>query len=638
MKYTNLHGFKTIKPYIEYKLSLIKDKDPSYALLFELMHNDESNIMFERSKGMRIEKITYGEAKRKAEIYAANIKNRYPKLEQNSVIGIYLENSDTWMEIFWGILKAGFNPLLLNLRLSSVTLNKALKSVNCSIVIGENANLDVEVVSPEQLSKDLDLNLTNEFGDSIFVMSSGTTNNIKLCAYTAIEFFNIVKQAEYVIKSNPLVQKHYNGELKLLAFLPFYHIFGLVALYVWFGYFARTFVLLNDLSPQTIQITIRKHKVTHIFAVPLFWQKTYEAAIKTIKSRGEKTYNKFLKGMALADKYGDTPILGRLIKNAFKEVRENMFGDSVYYMITGGSHIDSRVISFFNNIGYHLTNGYGMSEIGISSFELSSKNEVVNSCSVGNPLPGVEYQINENGELLIKSCGSAHYILEGDKRIDVSGNWFNSHDLAEYKNGRYYLLGRSDDLVVSITGENLNPNIIEESLLVDDINGVCLIKDKDTGVPILLVSINRFMPKKKLDSITSKIKTLIQEYNLGNQIGKIDFVTSPFITGDEFKMNRKKIAEDYFKGTMLRYSFENDQEIEDEINKKVKEYFAETLNKETEEIGLDKDFFLDEGGTSLDYFALIVKLQNDFGVSLIPNDENPLHTVRQISDYLRSNL
>ena len=638
MKYTNLHGFKTIKPYIEYKLSLIKDKEPSYALLFELMHNDESNSMFERSKGMRIEKITYGEAKRKAEIYAANIKNRYPKLEQNSVIGIYLENSDTWMEIFWGILKAGFNPLLLNLRLSSVTLNKALKSVNCSIVIGENANLDVEVVSPEQLSKDLDLNLTNEFGDSIFVMSSGTTNNIKLCAYTAIEFFNIVKQAEYVIKSNPLVQKHYNGELKLLAFLPFYHIFGLVALYVWFGYFARTFVLLNDLSPQTIQITIRKHKVTHIFAVPLFWQKTYEAAIKTIKSRGEKTYNKFLKGMALADKYGDTPILGKLIKNAFKEVRENMFGDSVYFMITGGSHIDSRVISFFNNIGYHLTNGYGMSEIGISSFELSSKNKVVNSCSVGNPLPGVEYQINENGELLIKSCGSAHYILEGDKRINVSGNWFNSHDLAEYKNGRYYLLGRSDDLVVSITGENLNPNIIEESLLVDDINGVCLIKDKDTGVPILLVSINRFMPKKKLDSITSKIKTLIQEYNLGNQIGKIDFVTSPFITGDEFKMNRKKIAKDYFKGTMLRYSFENDQGIEDEINKKVKEYFAETLNKETEEIGLDKDFFLDEGGTSLDYFALIVKLQNDFGVSLIPNDENPLHTVRQISDYLRSNL
>lgn len=638
MKYTNLHGFKTIKPYVEYKLSLLKDKTPSYSLLFELMHNDESNTMFERSKGVKIEKVTYGEAKRKAEIYAANIKNKYPKLKQNSVIGIYLDNSDTWMEIFWGILKAGFNPLLLNLRLSNITLNKALKSVNCSVVIGENVSLDAEVISPNELEKDLNINLSNDFGDAIFVMSSGTTNNIKLCAYTADEFFNIVKQAKYVIDGNPLAKKHYEGELKLLAFLPFYHIFGLVAVYTWFAYFARTFVLLNDLAPQTIQNTIRRHKVTHIFAVPLFWQKTYEAAIKTIKARGDKTYNKFLKGMRLMDKFGDTPILGSLLRNAFKEVRENMFGESVCFMITGGSHIDSRVISFFNNIGYHLTNGYGMSEVGISSFEMSLKKKVVKSCSVGNPLPGVEYQINENHELLIKSHSAAHYVIEGNNKVEVSGNWYNSHDLAEYRNGRYYLLGRNDDLVVSITGENLNPNIIEESLFVEDTNGVCLIKDESTGVPILLVSVNRFIPRKKLDNISTQIKTLIQENNLGNQIGKIDFVTSYFITGDEFKMNRKKIAEEYFKGTMLRYSFENDEEIEDEINKKVKDYFAIALNKKAEDIALDADFFLDEGGTSLDYFALIAKLQNDFGVSLISNEENPLHTVRQVSDYLRSHL
>ena len=638
MRLTNIHGFRTADQYIDYKLSLLKDKTPSYDYLFDLMFDEESNIMFERSKGVRIEKVTYGEVKKKAEIYAANIKNRYPKLKPNSVIGIYLDNSDTWIEIFWAILKAGFNPLLLNLRLSNTTLNKVLKSVNCSLVIGENVDLDVEVVSPSELTKEIDTKLDNKFGEALYVMSSGTTNNIKLCVYTAEEFFNIVKQAKYVVKGNPLVEKHYEGELKLLALLPFYHIFGLVAVYTWFGFFSRTFVLLNDLAPQTIQNTIRRHKATHIFAVPLFWQKTYDAAIKTIKSRGDKTYNKFLKGMRLADKFGDTPILGRLIKNAFKEIRENMFGESVFFMITGGSHIDSRVISFFNNIGYHLTNGYGMSEVGISSFELSSKNKIVNSCSVGNPLPGVKYQINENHELLINSCSASHYVIEGDKKIEVANNWFNSHDLAEYKNGRYYLLGRSDDLVVSITGENLNPNIIEESLFVDDINGLCLIKDKESGVPILLVSINRFLSRQKLENISTKIKALIQENNLGNQIGKIDFVTNPFITGDEFKINRKKIEEDYSKGTMLRYSFKNDEEVEDELNKKVKYYFGIALNKKTEDIALDADFFLDEGGTSLDYFALISKLQNDFGVSLISNEENPLHTVRQVSDYLRSHL
>ena len=640
MKYTNIRGYRTLNQYVDYKLSLLKDKEPSYDLLYELMFNDKSNIMFERSKGVRIEKITYGEVKNKADLYAKNIKTRFSKLPKNAVIGIYLDNDDTWIEIFWAILKAGFNPLLLNLRLSNETLNKVLKDTNCQVVIGkEDTKLNANIILPSDLADENEVELTYEFGEALYVMSSGTTNNVKLCAYTAKEFFNIVKQARFVISKNPLAKKHYEGELKLLAFLPFYHIFGLVALYTWFSYFARTFVILNDLAPQTIQNTIRRHHVTHIFAVPLLWEKTYESAIKVIKSRGDKTYNKFLKGMKIADKIGDVPLLGKLfIKVAFKEIRQNLFGDSVYFMITGGSHIDRKVISFFNNIGYHLANGYGMSEIGITSFELANKNKLLNSCSIGNPLPGVEYQINENNELLINSPCAASYVLEGDNKTDVANTWFNSHDLAEYKNGRYYLLGRSDDLVVSVTGENLNPNIVEELLYVEDTNGVCLIRDKESRVPILLVSINRFLKKEKVDVISSKIKELINQNNLGNQIGKIEFVTEEFITGDEFKKNRKKIEERYFSGDMSRYCYKNEQDEEDEINKTVKKYFAIALDKSVEDIALDADFFLDEGGTSLDYFALVSKLQSDFNVNLVSTDENPLHTVRQVSDYLRSRL
>ena len=640
MKYTNICGYRTLNQYVDYKLSLLKDKEPTYELLYELMFNDESNIMFERSRGVKIEKVTYGEAKKKVDLYAKNIKAKLHNLPKHAVVGIYLDNDETWIEIFWAILKAGFNPLLLNLRLSNEILNKVLKDTNCQVVIGkEDTKLNAEIVLPSDLVNENIEEQNYEFGEAIYVMSSGTTNNVKLCAYTAKEFFNIVKQARYVITNNPLAKKHYEGELKLLAFLPFYHIFGLVALYTWFSYFARTFVILNDLAPQTIQNTIRRHHVTHIFAVPLFWEKTYESAIKVIKSRGEKTYNKFLKGMNIADKIGDVPLLGKLfIKSAFKEVRQNLFGDSVYFMITGGSHIDKKVISFFNNIGYHLANGYGMSEIGITSFELSNKNKLLNSCSIGNPLPGVEYQTNEEHELLINSPCAASYVIEGEKKTDVANTWFNSHDLAEYKNGRYYLLGRSDDLVVSVTGENLNPNIVEELLFVEDTNGVCLIKDKETRVPVLLVSINKFLRKEKVDAISNKIKELINQNNLGNQIGKIDFVTEEFISGDEFKKNRKKIEDRYFSGDMLRYCFETSDELEDEINKTVKKYFAIALDKKAEDIALDADFFLDEGGTSLDYFALISKLQNDMGVNLVATDKNPLHTVRQVSDYLRSHL
>ena len=167
---------------------------------------------------------------------------------------------------------------------------------------------------------------------------------------------------------------------------------------------------------------------------------------------------------------------------------------------------------------------------------------------------------------------------------------------------------------------------------------MCLIKDKETRVPILLVSINRFLKKEKVDAISNKIKTLINQNNLGNQIGKIEFVTEEFIVGDEFKKNRKKIEDRYLSGDMSRYCYKSEIEEEDEINKTVKKYFAIALDKSIEDIALDADFFLDEGGTSLDYFALISKLQNDFNVNIVSSEENPLHTVRQVSDYLRSRL
>ena len=148
------------------------------------------------------------------------------------------------------------------------------------------------------------------------------------------------------------------------------------------------------------------YEVTHIFAVPLFWNKVYTEAVKRIKERGEKTYRKFRKGLKLSNALSGIPCLARAFRKRFlKEIRDNLFGESICFMITGGGVVSSDVLGFFNGIGYHLSNGYGMSEIGIASVELSEDNRILNSCSVGQPMGSVEYRINENGELMIRgSC------------------------------------------------------------------------------------------------------------------------------------------------------------------------------------------------------------------------------------------
>ena len=459
MKITNLGGFSSVNAFVEDKLRRYNMSDKSFRAVFSLMFSEENNILWEESRGYRISKTTYGQARSLTLHKASTLKTQLGELKPDAVIGIYMDNSLDWILTFWAILAIGCRPLLLNRRLDTETLEYALRVTNATAVISDGQSFSVKTILSGELVEGANY-MPADFGSEILVMSSGTSAHVKICAYTAEEFYNQIQGSYSIIKKCTKVKEHYEGELKLLTFLPFYHIFGLVAVYVWFAFFSRTFVRLNDMQPQTITNTIKRHKVTHIFAVPLFWEKVYEQAMRTIRDRGEEPVKKFEKGMRISRKLGDSALADAFSKLAFKEVREGMFGESVVFMITGGSCISPQVLEFFNAIGYRLADGYGMSEIGITSLELSRKRSLLNSGSVGLPMMGIEYEINSNGELRVRGKAMAKYIIEdGEKR--GNSDWFNTHDLASFDGKCYRILGRQDDLIVAANGENLNPNLIE---------------------------------------------------------------------------------------------------------------------------------------------------------------------------------
>ena len=627
MKYTNLDQFHKITPFIKHRLELLNKAEPTFSSLFELMFLSHNNVIYEESVSYKIKKTTYGESKERIKLIARNINEQFPNTEYNSVIGLYLDNGPIWIETFWAILMSGHRPLLLNMHLDIDVLNKTLDSLSAVGVISDTSKFKVKTIATNDLLVANDTEINNEFGTEMFVMSSGTSNSVKACAYGAEELKNILLQSEEIINSSKLIKKHYRGELKLLTLLPFYHIIGFIAIYTWFTFFSRTLVALKDMSPFTIQNTIRKHHVTHVFAIPLFFQKTYDTAIKKIKERGDKTYKKFLKGMKLAYK----PVIGPLIRRkALKQVRDQMFGESVYFMISGGSVIDNKVLRFFNGIGYHLANGYGSSEIGITSVELSNNLEILTSGSIGKPLLGVEYHIDENHELSVRGKTTAKYIIENGQKTILRDTWYQTHDLFEYRNNRYYIHGREDDLVVSITGENLNPNIIENTLSIDGVE-LCLINGQNGELPLLLVN-------TRLDKevTLSALKEKMNEHNLTQQIGKIVFVKEPLIKENEFKLNRKRIAKDYYENKiMVAKNNSSVSDSDDEIINEVKKVFAESLNKNIKDISLDGDFFLDLGGTSLDYFMVISQIEEIYNIN-ISLSEKPLTNVNSIVEYIRN--
>ena len=651
MDLQNIGGYATIDEFVEAKIQKLEQSERSFKAIFPLMFSESGNIIYERSTGYRIQKISYGECRENIERKTVTLERLLEGIPARSVIAVYMENSIEWIEMFWAILRAGHSPFFLNMRLDERTLQEAMRSAGAKAVISDGKRFELPTILVRDIvpaaadeAKVRDEAAANEpYGEAIYVMSSGTSEHVKICAYTGEEFSEIIRNAREIVKDCALMKKHYEGELKQLCFLPFYHIFGLVAVYTWFAFFSRTFVELRDMAPETIVNTIKRHKVTHIFAVPLFWDKVYQQALGTIKKRGDDTLKKFERGLAITDKLSGMEKLSRLFsRKAFKEVRENLFGESISFMISGGGAIRPEVLRFFNGIGYHLSNGYGMTEIGITSVEQTDSPKTLNSSSVGKPLRSIRYRLNEDGELLVSGESLAHFVIVDGKRIDRP-EWFNTHDLASEQDGNYYILGRKDDLVVGPSGENLNPNLLEPKLQVPGVREICLlgVKEKESVVPTLILSVNRFSPPEKLLEIRKDVIRRLEELKLSSEIRQIVFTGDELMKGDEFKLNRLRLQRDLKSGALPLLDPENageEKSPEDELFLRVRAAFAAAVQKSPEEVPFTADFFLDLGGTSLDYFAMVSELQKEFGTDFPAQGERSLNTLKEIYDFIKAGL
>ncbi len=631
--------YKTIDEYVAAKLKKFSETEKNFSTLFDMMFSEKDNIIFEKSEGYRIVETTYGQCRDSIERRAFQLKRLLGDIPEGSTVGLYMQNGREWIELFWCILICGYHPMLMNLRLDHAVLENAIAVYDVkAVVVDQPMDFSVPMISAEETEPTDERMTLGEFGSEIMFMSSGTSEHIKVCVYTAEEFYYILCNSYNIIQESAEIKRHYNGKLKQLMFLPLYHIFGFVTVYLWFAFFSRTLVLLSDMMPQTIQNTIRRHEVTHIFAVPLLWNRIYDQALHTIRNRGEATWNKFQKGMGISRKLSSFPRLHRAFaKKAFKEIRENIFGDSICFMISGGSEIRPAVLEFMNSIGYHLANGYGMTEIGITSVELGDDPKLRSGGSVGRPFDSLEYKIDEEGQLLVRGRSMACSIMIDGERKDRTDDWFRTGDLAECRDGRYYILCRRDDVVISPSGENLNPNLIERKLEGKGIRTVCLTGIRENSViqPILLVSVQPFVAKEVLAEVRKSLIAQLRELGLDTQVGRIVFVKEPLLEADDIKLNRVRIARKLSEGkfTVVRPE-DAEQSDQSELKEHIRTLFAQALNIANEDVSDGDDFFLDKGGNSLDYFSIIMQLQNTYEVGFPADAERSLSSVESLAEFI----
>ena len=617
-----------IDKYVNEKINELSQTDKSFKSIYKLMFRDKDFTMFEYSNGSRIKKLSYGEVEKEISAVSCSVNKLLSKVEKGSIVALYGDNSILWVEIFWAILKCGYKPLLLNTRMTTERLNKIMSTYNVKAVISDSENFKTKTIKFEEIDKNTECENIDCWADELIVMSSGTTENEKLCIYDGESFYYQILDSANIIKQNKQIKKHYEGSIKHLMFLPLYHIFGLAAMFMWFAFFSRTFVVLKDQSPDTIMMTIRKHKVTHIFAVPLFWETVYKKFQVGLKQMGKETENKFHKGMKIVKTLKNLS-LGKLL---FKQVREKIFGESICFLISGGGSISNEILEFFNSIGYPMVNGYGMSEVGITSVELSNNNfSYLTDGAVGSPFSHVEYKI-ENSELLVKGKSTAKEIYVGGKVEVLRDTFYHTNDNVIEKNGRYFICGRKDDVIIGADGENINPDQIEKQIKLKGCIDFCILKIKN--IPTLLIEIKKFCSHSHITKLKENAQKELSRLGVSNTIKTVSFTFEPLISGNEFKLNRKRLE---------NIKLVEDDKIEinqettcDELTLRIKEIFAKVLDLEANSISENAHFFFDLNGSSLDYFALLSRIQTEFEI-VLPKEE-PLHTILDFYKFIQKNI
>ena len=564
--------------------------------------------------------------------------------EQGAFIGLYAENSPEWIILFWAILRSGNQPFLVNLRQPEDTCRQLLETLHATTTVCNTGApaLTERIFTLEQLLEtDTEQVVLPTFGNRLALATSGTTLKQKICIYDGDQISEQVINSASIVRENRKIIAGYKGSIRHLAFLPFYHIFGLEAVLLWFSMFGSTYIFPANMMPQTLMRTIRGHSVTHIFAVPLLWNSVEKAALREAEKSGQS--KQLQRAMRISLVLQRLPMGGILAKRILREVRQRLFGDTIQFCISGGSYISAETLRFFNALGYPLCNGFGMSEIGITSVELSKKAKHRMLASIGKPFRSVEYKLSDEGHLLVGGHSTCTELLINGQS-HTPDYWLDTGDLMTADNtGRYYVTGRVSDVVFGADGENLNPELAERAFHLPEVKEFCVLGDKNNEKLLLVIQLPETFTPQQYEALEKTVDATNRSLPAAYQIKKIRYTTNNLKSPTAIKISRAWLRRAINEGQVVLEKqpvlSEPAQMSEDSpLKATLRAMIAEILDIPPEAVADNAHFMNDLGGSSLDFFAFLSEIEREYGIAMEFEPENYGYSLNDFERILKDDI
>ncbi len=364
--------------------------------------------------------------------------------------------------------------------------------------------------------------------------TSGTTSSSK---GVMLPYRSIWSNLKYALDNI-----EYNPREKIVSILTLAHMYGLAFEFLFpFACGMQIYFIARTPSPKIILEIFSEVRPHLIVTVPLVIE-------KIIKKRVFPKIEKFRVRLFLKIPFIKTRILHTIKKRVISG-----FGGKFRLLAIGGAALNHEVETFLHAVNFPYTVAYGMTECGPGISYDDWRTFRVGSC--GKVIDRMEMKIDSPepqdivGEILVKGDNLmlGYYKNEEATRqaIDNKG-WLHTGDLGIMdRDGYLYIKGRSKNMILGPSGQNIFPEEIEDRLNATAYISESLIVERDGKLIALIypdfeqININKLAPEilyKEMNEIRKHVNQQLPTYS---QIAQV------IIRKNEFEKTPKKSIKRY---------------------------------------------------------------------------------------------
>ena len=410
--------------------------------------------------------VTYQEMLQHVSVFGSHTKELNPKKTV-----IFSENRIGWVYAFYSVWQNRSTAVPVDATATVSDLEYIVRdctpecmwvSEACEKVAREvvsHLDFDVKILIINEVEKedtkgfDADISTLDEksYDDNaiaLIIYTSGTTGSPKGVMLT---YRNLWTNKAGVCDEVPV----FNGKRRTLMLLPVHHVLPLMGTVVAPILQGDGIIICESMQGPDIMEALCRGKVGIFVGVPRLWQMLYAGIMKKVNASfvTRALFNLCKKVHSL-----------KFSRFIFAAVHKKM-GGHLDYCVCGGAPLDKEVGEGLTALGFHLLEGYGMTEMApIIAF--TRPGDYICGCA-GLPLPSVDCKI-VNGELCCKGNnlmkGYYNRPEETAEVIDADG-YLHTGDLGYLdEKGRVYITGRTKEIIVLSNGKNVQLNEIEYKL------------------------------------------------------------------------------------------------------------------------------------------------------------------------------